>query len=63
MNYPRYQPTRRRPPGAGAFFDWTVFVGCHGTLKLKSCRLDRRWSRKPSGMFGSAVSASAPAAP
>ena len=60
MNYPRYQPSRRRPPGAGAFFDWTLFVGGNGTLKLKSCRIDRRWSRKPSGRFAAAGERAAP---
>ena len=55
MNYARYQPSRRRPLGAGAFFDWTVFVGANGTLKLKSCRIDRRWNRQPSGRFAAAT--------
>jgi len=62
MDYPRYKPSLRRPPGAGAFFDWNVFVIGHGTLKLKSCRIDRRWSRKPSGMFAPAAAPAAPAA-
>ena len=51
MDYARYQPPRRRPPGAGAFFDWTVFVAWNGTAKLKSCRIDRRWKRKASGQW------------
>jgi len=62
MNYPRYQPSRRRPPGTGAFFDWNLLVLGNGTQKLKSCRIDRRWNRKPSGIFAAAETASAPAA-
>jgi len=57
MNYPRYQPSRRRPPGAGAFYDWTVFVGANSTLELKCSRIDRRWRRKPSGRFAAGAAA------
>src|SRR5437764_8517638 len=45
MDYPRYQPRHQRPKGAGAFFDWNVFVSGNGTAQLKSGRIDRRWNR------------------
>jgi hypothetical protein len=52
MNYPRYHPRPQRPRGAGAFFDWTVFVARHGAAELKSSRLDRRAGpRTTSGRF------------
>ena len=51
MDYPRYQPRHQRPKGAGAFFDWNVFVSGNGTAKLKSCRIDRRWNRTTSGLW------------
>ena len=57
MDYPRYQPRRRRPPGAGAFYDWTVFVARERTPKLRSCRIDRRWHRQVSGEFAPAAGA------
>jgi len=50
MNYPRYQPRPQRPRGAGAFFDWTLFVARHGAAALKSSSLERR-PRTASGAF------------
>ena len=52
MNYPRYQPRPQRPRGAGAFFDWTLFVARQGAAELESSPLDRRWQRRTaSGRF------------
>ncbi len=63
MNYPRYQPRPQRPRGAGAFFDWTVFVERHGMAELKCCRLDRRRERQASGAFAPAEAAKPRPAP
>ena len=50
MNYPRYQPRPQRPRGAGACFDWTLFVARPGAAELKSSSLPRR-PRTASGAF------------
>ena len=51
MNYPRYQPRPQRPRGAGAFFDWTMFVARSGAAALKSSPLAWRRRRTASGKF------------
>jgi hypothetical protein len=63
MNYPRYQPRPQRPRGAGAFFDWTVFVANHDAVVLKSCRIDRRRRREASGVFAPTDAAKSRLAP
>jgi hypothetical protein len=45
LNYPRYNPNRLRPKGAGAFFDFAVGVANRDVRKLKSCSLLRRWGK------------------
>jgi hypothetical protein len=47
LKYPRYQPTRLRPAGTGAFFDYAESVTLRETRKLKSCSLQRRWGKAP----------------
>ena len=55
MNYPRYQPRPQRPRGAGAFFDWALFVSRNCAPALESSRLDRRRGRRTaSGQFAPA---------
>jgi hypothetical protein len=55
LNYPRYQPRPQRPRGAGAFYDWTLFMAGLGAAALKSSRLDRRGQRRmASGRFAPA---------
>ena len=45
LNYPRYNPSRLRPKGAGAFFDFAADVASRDVRKLKSCSLLRRWGK------------------
>jgi hypothetical protein len=45
LNYPRYNPSRLRPKGAGAFFDFALGVASRDVRKLKSCSLLRRWGK------------------
>jgi len=45
LNYPRYNPSRLRPKGAGAFFDFAADVANRDVRKLKSCSLLRRWGK------------------
>jgi hypothetical protein len=45
LNYPRYNPNRLRPKGAGAFFDFAAGVETRDVRKLKSCSLLRRWGK------------------
>ena len=45
LNYPRYNPSRVRPKGAGAFFDFAAGVAIRDVRKLKSCSLLRRWGK------------------
>ena len=42
MRYPRYEPLKQRPPGAGAFFDYVEDALRRAAPKPRSCRLDRR---------------------
>ncbi len=42
MHYPRYEPAKHRPPGAGAFFDYVEEALRRAAPKPRSCRLDRR---------------------
>ncbi len=44
LKYPRYNPSRLRPKGTGAFFDYALGVAVRNMGKLKSCSL-RRWGR------------------
>ena len=46
LNYPRYTPSRLRPKGASAFFDFVLGVANRDVRKLKSCSLMRRWGNK-----------------
>jgi hypothetical protein len=46
LKYPRYNPSRLRPKGAGAFFDFVLGVANRDVRKLKSCSLMRRWGNK-----------------
>ena len=45
LNYPRYNPSRLRPKGTGAFFDFAADVASRDARKLKSCSLLRRWGK------------------
>ena len=45
LNYPRYNPSRLRPKGTGAFFDFAADVANRDVRKLKSCSLLRRWGK------------------
>jgi hypothetical protein len=42
MHYPRYEPLKQRPPGAGAFFDYVEDALRRAAPKARSCRIDRR---------------------
>jgi hypothetical protein len=46
LKYPRYNPSRMRPKGMGAFFDFALGVASRDAKKLKSCSLMRRWGNK-----------------
>jgi len=50
LNYPRYNPSRMRPKGAGAFFDFAAGVAIRDVRKLKSCSLLRRWGKGASSV-------------
>ena len=43
--YPRYTPVALRPPGAGALFDFAVYVMRPDPGKLKSCSLAGRFGK------------------
>jgi hypothetical protein len=45
LKYPRYQPSRLRPPGAGAFFDYVASVANRQCPKLKSSSIAGRWHK------------------
>jgi len=47
MDYPRYKPTRERPPGMGAFFDYATGVASREDAKLKSRSLKRCGKNAP----------------
>jgi hypothetical protein len=54
LNYPRYNPSRTRPKGAGAFFDFAAGVANRDVRKLKSCSLLRRWGKAATAVQGEA---------
>lgn len=45
MKFARYTPSRQRPKGTGAFFDYAISVLTRDAQKLKSCRIDRQWGK------------------
>jgi len=46
MDYPRYKPSRPRPPGRGAFFDYAAAVLSGNVVAPKRPRAYRAWRRE-----------------
>jgi hypothetical protein len=46
MEYPRYKPSRPRPPGKGAFFDYAAAVLNGNVVAPKRPRAYRAWRRE-----------------
>jgi hypothetical protein len=46
MDYPRYKPSRPRPAGKGAFFDYAAVVLSGNVVAPKRPRAYRAWRRE-----------------